>query len=110
MTNSSPALDRAKIEAIRAAYSLATTTPHSRAFVVRFEEIVALCDLEALAHTAPSGSDMVLVPVEPTSRMCAAGESAASFGIGKVNDDEAIKRVWRDMLAAAPPRPQPQGD
>jgi hypothetical protein len=38
---------------------------------------------------------------EPTSRMVSEGESAASFGIGKPVDDEAIPRVWRAMIGAA---------
>lgn len=49
-----------------------------------------------------------LVPVEPTTGMISAGESAASVGIGKCNDDESLPRVWRAMLAASPaPAPQP---
>ena len=43
-----------------------------------------------------------LVPVEPTTGMISAGESAASVGIGKCNDDESLPRVWRAMLAASP--------
>ena len=43
-----------------------------------------------------------LVPVEPTACMISAGESAASVGIGKCNDDESLPRVWRAMLAASP--------
>lgn len=43
-----------------------------------------------------------LVPIEPTRRMLDAGESAASFGIGKCADDEAMPRVWGEMIAAAP--------
>lgn len=43
-----------------------------------------------------------LVPVEPTTGMLSAGESAASVGIGKCNDDESLPRVWRAMLAASP--------
>jgi hypothetical protein len=38
---------------------------------------------------------------EPTSRMVNEGESAASFGIGKPNDDEAVPRVWFWMIDAA---------
>jgi hypothetical protein len=37
---------------------------------------------------------------EPTPRMISEGESAASVGIGKPADDEAITRVWREMLTA----------
>jgi hypothetical protein len=40
------------------------------------------------------------VLAEPTPRMVSEGESAASVGIGKPNDDEAIPRVWRAMWAA----------
>ena len=38
---------------------------------------------------------------EPTEAMVASGESAASFGIGKPKDDDAIPRVWRWMIDAA---------
>jgi hypothetical protein len=47
-------------------------------------------------------SGFKVVPVEPTERMIAEGESAASFGIGKPTTDGAIKQVWDWMLSAAP--------
>jgi len=37
-----------------------------------------------------------------TPGMVANGESAASIGIGKPVDDEAIPRIWSAMLAASP--------
>lgn len=46
-------------------------------------------------------SGYVIVPLEPTARMISEGESAASFGIGKPVDDEALPRVWRAMLEAS---------
>lgn len=39
-----------------------------------------------------------IVPVEMTPRMASEGESAASVGIGKPVDDEAIRRVYRVMI------------
>lgn len=39
--------------------------------------------------------------MEPTPRMISEGESAASFGIGRPHDDEAVPRVWEWMLQAA---------
>lgn len=38
---------------------------------------------------------------EPTPRMISAGESAASEGIGKPVDDEALPRIWQSMIDAA---------
>lgn len=38
---------------------------------------------------------------EPTELMISEGESACSLGIGKPCDDEALPRVWRDMVDAA---------
>lgn len=38
---------------------------------------------------------------EPTDRMNSEGASAASFGIGKPTDEEAIPRVWHAMIDAA---------
>ena len=35
----------------------------------------------------------------PSEGMVREGESAASFGIGKPTDDEALPRVWKSMLA-----------
>jgi len=37
----------------------------------------------------------------PTARMISEGESAATVGIGKPVDEEAIPRIWRAMHAAA---------
>lgn len=37
----------------------------------------------------------------PSEGMIEAGESAASVGIGKPVDEEALPRVWRAMLTAA---------
>ncbi|QND42941.1 hypothetical protein HB770_20745 [Rhizobium leguminosarum bv. viciae] len=37
----------------------------------------------------------------PTEAMISEMESAASFGIGKPNDDEAIPRVWQWGIDAA---------
>ena len=56
------------------------------------------------ASPTPAEPGLRLVPVEPTDLMASEGESAASYGIGKAEDDEAIRRVWRAMLAAAPAR------
>lgn len=39
--------------------------------------------------------------IEPTERMIAEGESAASFGIGRPADEEALPRVWKWMIEAA---------
>ena len=39
--------------------------------------------------------------MEPTPRMISEGESAASIGIGKPADDEALPRVWNWMIQAA---------
>jgi hypothetical protein len=38
---------------------------------------------------------------EPTDRMVSEGESAASFGIGKPTSEDAIPRVWSEMIDAA---------
>lgn len=38
---------------------------------------------------------------EPTPRMISEMESAASFGIGRPNDDEAVPRVWQWGIDAA---------
>jgi hypothetical protein len=43
---------------------------------------------------------LVAVPVVPTQSMRNAGESGASFGIGKAQHDEAIVMVWDEMLRA----------
>jgi hypothetical protein len=43
---------------------------------------------------------------ELTPAMISEGESAASFGIGKPVDDQAIPRVWNAMLDAALSRSQ----
>jgi hypothetical protein len=55
----------------------------------------------AESHEHLSGLEKVLAVLgEPTPRMVSEGESAATVGIGKPNDDEAIPRVWRAMWAA----------
>jgi len=59
----------------------------------------------AAAHAADAPVEPVawrLVPIEPDEKMRREGESAASFGIGKPHDDEAIRRVWQWMVRAAP--------
>jgi hypothetical protein len=45
---------------------------------------------------------------QPTEAMIAEGESAASFGIGKPTDDEAVTRVWQCMIDAALATPSPE--
>lgn len=59
---------------------------------------------EAALLTAASVEPVAwrLVPIEPDEKMRREGESAASFGIGKPHDDEAIRRVWQWMVRAAP--------
>lgn len=37
----------------------------------------------------------------PSERVICEGESAASIGIGKPSDDEALPRVWKAMLSQA---------
>ena len=49
-----------------------------------------------------------VVPKEATGRMISEGESAASIGIGKPVDDEALPRVFSAMLAASPFAPEPE--
>ncbi len=39
--------------------------------------------------------------MNPSARMIAEGESAASFGIGKPTSDDTIPKVWQWMLRAA---------
>jgi len=54
-----------------------------------------------LSEIAAAG--YAVVPVEPTPKMIAEGESAASFGIGKPTSDDAIPMVWKWMLSASRP-------
>lgn len=61
-----------------------------------------LHDEIATAIVAAALGDGVVVPREPTAEMISAGESAAKVGIGKCEDDEAMPRVYRAMLQAAP--------
>lgn len=127
MTNPSPiTLDRVKIEAAHANIDGPTVARMIMEFQREFrgvygDDVMAsmLCAvgplqsmiglairnghlaLEALSRAAPSGSDMVLVPVEPTKAMIAAGYQANVF-----DAPEIIAKVWDAMLAAT----QPQGD
>lgn len=48
-----------------------------------------------------SEAGYVLVRREPSEAMINAGESAASFGIGKPTSDDAIPRVWEWMIEAS---------
>lgn len=56
------------------------------------------------SQTAGVAEGFVMVPVEPTEAMVSAGESAATFGIGKPTDADAVPFVWRAMIRAAAPQ------
>lgn len=69
------------------------------------QTVLALLDeidaLEALSRAAPSGSDMVLVPVEPTDAMIEAGKDSLFEHARFVAIDRDPLFCWRAMVHAA---------
>jgi hypothetical protein len=80
--------------------------PKGSAMTINRTKLQSLCheaDLPGWAesHEHLSGLEKVLAVLgEPTPRMVSEGESAATVGIGKPNDDEAIPRVWHAMWSS----------
>ena len=77
-----------------------TLCPGIRQTVEDFEPYQDAAHAAIRAYEAARG-DVVVVPREPTPAILSAMESAASQGIGKPADDEAIPHVYRAMIAAA---------
>lgn len=111
MTNPSPiTLDRAKIEAdtlreyLKLKYMGDCKCGHCQLVPAEVIEHAAAV-LEALSRAAPSGSDMVLVPREPTMGMLIDGSAASRDWLTEKGQYPRTQAVWKAMLAAAPPAP-----